>query len=80
MTGPEHYSEAERLLAVANDYEEDNAPKTAATRRAAAQVHATLALAAATALAGNPSREGLPSDDWKAWYAAVSVKGSASRD
>lgn len=45
MTGPEHYREAERLLAEAHggiSVHADNA-------RAEAQVHATLALAAATA-------------------------------
>ncbi|GAA3717894.1 hypothetical protein [Streptomyces tremellae] len=41
MNGPEHYREAERLLVLA-DYHDDP------DRRAAAQVHATLALAAAT--------------------------------
>jgi hypothetical protein len=41
MTGPEHYAEAERLLRIATD--EDHLPET----MAAAQVHATLALAAA---------------------------------
>jgi len=50
MTGPEHYREAERLLAVADVYDEDGAWATAKARRAEAQVHATLALAAATAL------------------------------
>ncbi|GII84574.1 hypothetical protein Ssi03_25640 [Sphaerisporangium siamense] len=45
MTGPEHYREAEKLLAQYGD------PEFAAIDLAAAQVHATLALAAATALA-----------------------------
>lgn len=50
MTGPEHYVEAERLLGQASSaisppdfYEKDAGPTIAA-----AQVHATLALAAAT--------------------------------
>ncbi|MEV0065382.1 hypothetical protein [Amycolatopsis sp. NPDC050768] len=45
MTGPEHYHEAERLVAstsLRNPLPED------ANKLAAAQVHATLALAAAT--------------------------------
>lgn len=50
MTGPEHYREAEFLLAAADAYDQDGAPQTAAARRAEAQVHATLAQAAATAL------------------------------
>lgn len=45
MTGPEHYQEAERLLAGAAGYFDQIEPN----RIALAQVHATLALAAATA-------------------------------
>jgi len=45
VTGPEHYAEAERLLEQA--FEPENAP--AMTTILEAQVHATLALAAATA-------------------------------
>ncbi|MEV5619462.1 MULTISPECIES: hypothetical protein [unclassified Streptomyces] len=59
MTGPEHYREAERLLALA-DYHDDPA------RCAAAQVHATLALAAATALP-----PGVNSPARGAWVSAV---------
>jgi len=48
VNGPEHYREAERIAAMA-----DNAPEYSAWQQltlfAAAQVHATLALAAATA-------------------------------
>ncbi|MET8978509.1 hypothetical protein ABZX85_23115 [Streptomyces sp. NPDC004539] len=53
MTGPEHYHEAERLLAVAADSSETTyaGENPEADRTIAeAQVHATLALAAATAL------------------------------
>ena len=46
MTGPEHYREAERLLAEDVDY---STPDDTALVLAHAQVHATLALAAATA-------------------------------
>ncbi|MFE0027086.1 hypothetical protein [Amycolatopsis sp. NPDC059021] len=49
MTGPEHYSEAEDHLETA--VEEDGSEQ-ARYHLAAAQVHATLALAAATASAG----------------------------
>lgn len=45
MTGAEHYREAERLLEAANDRSEYD---EAAGITAQAQVHATLALAAAT--------------------------------
>jgi hypothetical protein len=53
MTGPEHYREAERLLIksykVINRYGEAVTPYFESDTIAAAQVHATLALAAATA-------------------------------
>ena len=49
MTGPEHYLAAERLLREID--ERRNAPLDISSRRVGqAQVHATLALAAATAL------------------------------
>lgn len=50
MTGPEHYQEAERLIAGAADLESPP-PVSGMTRAdcvAVAQVHATLALAAVT--------------------------------
>ena len=46
MTGPEHYRKAEALLNDRSTYEN---VERASVRIAAAQVHATLALAAATA-------------------------------
>lgn len=60
MNGPEHYAEAERLLGTAQDEVEDYARASTAQAEALhwqqsqwaqerAQVHATLALAAATA-------------------------------
>ena len=68
MTGPEHYLAAERLLTEID--ERRNAPLDISSRRVGqAQVHATLALAAATAL-GSDSRPwaeitgpGLPGDN-----------------
>lgn len=55
MTGPEHYNEAERLLAIDHSYEIQGGPPgrfgaagPSEKEIAAAQVHATLALAAAT--------------------------------
>jgi hypothetical protein len=69
MTGPEHYREAERLakqaFAFSDDPTADLWREVAALELAAAQVHATLALAAATALA-NPT-------DINAWYQAASA-------
>jgi hypothetical protein len=52
MTGPEHYAEAERLLAQAHVHPRDRAVPnwlTADELSTEAQVHATLALAAAYA-------------------------------
>jgi hypothetical protein len=73
MTGPEHYIKAEDLLDAADAYDQDHAPQTAASRRAAAQVHATLALAAATATQADVSA--LAADishrDVDAWNAAI---------
>lgn len=57
-TGTEHYQEAERLLREQG-------------KLAAAQVHATLALAAATAL-GRVTDGGPTSADRSAWIAAAS--------
>jgi hypothetical protein len=73
MTGPEHYLEAERLLAdrlnLSGRYEGVVSREVAAH----AQVHATLALAAATALAAE-------SLDSRAWRDAAGTKlsGGAS--
>lgn len=51
MTGPEHFAEAERLIATAADpFDFDLTQAERNTIALAAQVHATLALAAATAL------------------------------
>ncbi|MFE9927414.1 hypothetical protein [Streptomyces sp. NPDC005533] len=63
MTGPEHYLQAEELL-------QEALSKTSGSDLeryyvTAAQVHATLALAAATAFA--PHRLGVNRAEWKAW-------------
>ncbi|MFD8407210.1 hypothetical protein ACFV1G_21295 [Streptomyces anulatus] len=102
MNGPEHYREAERLIAHANatflDTSDDPAPReeyaseaayvealqisndlhreamrTAAWTTAQAQVHATLALAAATAVntAVNAFRDDINSNDVEEWAAAM---------
>ena len=62
MTGPEHYREAERHLSAASFLDRPGGTpvnvKASAHHVAAAQAHATLALAAATALpAGEPGSE-----------------------
>lgn len=48
MTGPEHYKAAERLLAESDNFLPED--QQGCVYLAAAQVHATLALAAATAM------------------------------
>lgn len=48
MNGPEHYAEAERLLAIAADPGANDRPEVQVFRTQQAQVHATLALTAAT--------------------------------
>jgi hypothetical protein len=74
MTGPEHYREAELLAAKCKQATSFEA-MTAYAERATA--HATLALAAATAMGvavdGEPE-SGLPHADAEAWYAAVGTK------
>lgn len=67
MTGPEHYREAERLGHMAQGQELAWAMFTVAQ----AQVHATLALAAATAINDYP--DGAPIDDARAWRDAAGV-------
>ena len=72
MNGPEHYREAERLLAAVTADGDDPVKSfaRAAALHAAAQVHATLALAAATAL---------PAGLFEEWQAvAESRPGAAS--
>jgi hypothetical protein len=65
MTGPEHYREAEEDMAAMNG----KSPDGVQALLARAQVHATLALAAATALG---TSEGQPPDDRNAWLKAAS--------
>lgn len=73
MTGPEHYRQAEDLLAFTRDAERGTPHE--ASLFAEAQVHATLALTAATAL--NPAGEDfIPDKHWaeyEAWAKVCSV-------
>lgn len=74
MTGPEHYQEAERLLAQAHIPSRDRAQPgwlTADELVAEAAVHATLAQAAAFALAGNQFMAN--TYDFEAWREAASA-------
>jgi hypothetical protein len=72
MTGPEHYAEAERLLAHAEHHSSGATygPEWTLTL-AAAQVHATLALAAATA-------GGTAGPDSRAWADVAATRPSVS--
>ena len=73
MTGPEHYAEAERLLALAGRHSSGATygPEWALTLTAA-QVHATLALAAATAV-------GTAGPDGHAWADIAATRRSAAK-
>ena len=83
MTGPEHYAEAERLLALAGRHSSGATygPEWALTLTAA-QVHATLALAAATAVgtAGPDSREWADAAATKPGTARPEAPGASPRD
>ncbi|MBC9729892.1 hypothetical protein [Streptomyces sp. TRM68367] len=91
MTGPDHYREAERLTRQAGTWMDADTGWKAhlpTSERLAhrmadlaeAQVHATLANAAATALNDNATDEGgMPLEDYDAWreVAGVARKGAA---
>ena len=71
MTGPEHYRRAERYLAEMESNPASvakGANEGVAILAALAQAHATLALAAATALC---TTDLLSTYDYEAWYAAA---------
>jgi hypothetical protein len=78
MTGPEHYREAERLAGMAHrfTYGDGADPVVGAALAAEAQVHATLALTAATAMqaAVDGSEPGMGSAEFNEWYQAAGVK------
>ena len=73
MTGPEHYAEAERLLTLADRHSSGASygPEWALSLTAA-QAHATLALAAATAV-------GTAGPDGHAWAEVAATKRSTSK-
>lgn len=87
MTGPEHYTLAERLADSAEtwlDADQGWKGNLSAAERiayrnsdlAAAQVHATLADAAATAIA---TTDEMPIRDGDSWYAAAGEKPNGER-
>lgn len=61
MTPAEHYTEAERLIELC---EQSSTTKWVAENLAAAQAHATLALAGATFLAGSPGMYSTTADEF----------------
>ncbi|XMN09356.1 hypothetical protein ACK8N7_26600 [Streptomyces griseobrunneus] len=83
MTGPEHYREAERLADRAHHftYGDGADPVTGAALAAEAQVHATLALTAATAMqaAVDGSEPGMGGGEFAAWYEIAGVKPGERR-
>ena len=78
MTGPEHYQAAEELLKQSSEtpIDDEDQPRLVWT----ANVHATLAHAAATALflPLDPASERLPLDE-AAWKAAAGTGGRVKR-
>lgn len=73
MNGPEHYVEAERLLAVVDNGQAADTDLATSELLAMAQVNATLALAAATALQDHPEI-GIYTHDRDAWHDAAGVR------
>ena len=74
MTGPEHYTRAEQLLREVRDGHQEGTDVAAIL--AAAEVHATLALAAASVLSA-PDRGASVSDvrsDRRAWEQTAAVQ------
>lgn len=68
MTGPEHYKVAEDLMATALAKADEVTQTTIALTLATAQVHATLALAAATGVRTMDTYgPALPGPDRRAW-------------
>ncbi|MFD5266725.1 hypothetical protein [Streptomyces sp. NPDC058335] len=80
MTGPEHYLEAERRLLMG--WEDDSSPERSAYLVAEAQVHATLALAAASAMHAtvDGTELGPGEDEFQAWYDAAGVRPNNQKE
>ena len=79
MNGPEHYAAAQEYLAAAKAEGVQPGDAAEVSNLAIAQVHATLALASATAMAGSvvtahgAVKTALPAVDGKAWQAVAGV-------
>jgi cyanophycinase-like exopeptidase len=82
MTGPEHYREAERLLQQAHHYTYGDGADVATGTALAAEAtgHATLAVAAATAMQApvDGSEPGMNGDEYQQWYVMAGVKPTRS--
>lgn len=74
-SGPDHYLEAERMAAAAKSIERANQEGftgwTRSELAALAQVHATLAVAAATAIPATQRYYGADSDADRAWVEVI---------
>ena len=75
MTGPEHYAEAEKWAYKAKHSSARGGPETDMSCAAIAQVHATLALAAATGLCDGAA--GYTHTDYEAWFAVATSDGAS---
>lgn len=80
-TGPEHYRMAEERMEDASKvarpdsgHTDENATRLVGLALQRAQVHATLALAAATALSRYTPEDTFPDADRRAWYIAASER------
>ena len=71
MTGPEHYRAAELCVELAGGASDKGDSENAMGFLAAAQVHATLSLAAATALGREGENRTMTSKDRAAWFDAA---------
>lgn len=72
MTGPDHYRESERLIASWDQMGDTAGVFSLQTLLLAAQLHATLALAAATAMAAC-DHDGMHYADFSAWDQVAGV-------
>lgn len=76
MTGPEHYRKAEELLETAAVCEADGASISGDRCRTEAAVHASLALAAATAMQApvEGCEGGMTVAEWRAWARVAATR------
>lgn len=78
-TGPQHYAEIDVCLDAARRASDKGRDEDAAFWQREAQVHATAAMAAATALAHFNFGTSFPEADRTAWYQAASEGAPAQR-